>query len=260
MLQLARVTTAEAVACLGAGWRVGLRDPTVRRQVLKSVIANGVVFVVLFSALIWGAFALTSGLTGDNPEWPGWLDWVVSTAGWMLRIALIIGALLLAPPLLTLLLGIIMPMFMGPVFRAGRTYAKGPAVDAASGFVAEVRSIGIDIRRLARLIGYSLLILPLNLVPVVGQAAYLVVQAIIAAHTLGWDIIGRHFTMHGLDYRAQRVLVREQRRLVLSLGFAALLGLMLPFANVVFVTTNVAGAGILSARLDGARPAESAPG
>lgn len=254
MLQLARVNAAQGVACLAAGWRVGLHDPTVRRQVLKSLVANGVVFIVLFAALIWGVFALTSGLAGDHPQWPGWLEWFVSTAGWLLRVALIVGMFLVAPPVVVLLLGIVIPMFMGPVFRAGRAHANGPDVDEASGFTAEARSVAIDVRRLGRLLVFSLLILPLNLVPGVGQVAYVAAQAIIAAHTLGWDIVGRHFTMHGLGYAEQRALLRAHRLLVLSVGFAALAVLLLPLANVVFVTTNVAGAGILSARLDGATP------
>jgi CysZ protein len=259
MLELEKVGAKEGVGCLIAGWRVGLRDPTVRRQVVKSLVVNGIVFVVLFVALIWTIFALTSGLAGDHPGWPGWLSWVVSTAGWLLRVALVIGALMIAPPIIMLLLGIVLPMFMGPVFRAGRLYADGPEVKSAGGFRAEVRSVVIDLRRLVRLLVVSALILPLNLLPVVGQVAYVGAQGLIAAHTLGWDLVGRHFTLYGVGYHEQRVLLEERRGLVLSVGFAALAVLMLPLANVVFVTTNVAGAGILSARLDGAAPPGERP-
>jgi CysZ protein len=255
MLKLAPLKPMEGVSCLIAGWRVGLSDPTVRGQLLKSLAVNAVVFLVLFIALVWAIFALTSDLvsgTSDLPGWLSWLDFLGSALGWLVRLALLSLAAMIAPTLLSLLLGIIMPMFMGPVFHAGRAYAKGPPVAETGGLSAEAVSIAIDLRRLGRLILFSILIIPLNIIPGLGQLAYFVAQALLAAHTLGWDLLGYHFELHGVGYAEQRNIIARNRGLVLAVGAVGVVLLMIPFVNVFFATTNIVGAGILSARLDGA--------
>jgi uncharacterized protein involved in cysteine biosynthesis len=245
------ITASEGVRCLLKGIRVGLLESRVRKQLLKSLIVNGVVFLLLMVGLIWAAFSLTAGLVTEHPEWWPWVDWIVSKAGWLLRVAFIAGALVVGPPIFSIILGVILPMFMSPVFRAGREF-EGAALpeEASEGIGAEVRTIIIDIRRLIRLLLFSLLILPLNLLPVVGQIGYVILQIMLAAHTLGWDILGRHFELYGLGYQEQRIELRKNRRLVISLGLVGGVLLLIPIANILFVTTNAAGAGVLSARLD----------
>lgn len=239
------VSPSQAVRCLFTGFRVATGVPTVRRQVFKSILINGIVFLVFLIGLIWGALGLTSGLVGAD-------FWLLAGLGWLLRLALIIGILSIGPPIFSVLYGIIMPMFMSPVYQAGRKWANGPELEDTAGLKEEVRAVAIDIRRLGRLLLFSLLIFPFNLIPVVGNLAYVVAQIAIAAHTLGWDLLGKHFDLHGLNYSEQKSYLRDHRKMVLSVGFVAGVLCLIPLANIFFITTNVCGAGVLSAQIDGA--------
>jgi len=71
---------------------------------------------------------------------------------------------------------------------------------------------------------------------------------------MGWDLLSHHFELHDLDYGEQKAWVRENRVMVLTLGGAATALCAIPVLQLLFITTNVAGAGVLSARLDGITP------
>ena len=161
-----------------------------------------------------------------------------------------VGALFLAPVLFHVVASILLPAFHGPVFLEARRSAGGPASAGAEQRLVAV--LAVELRRLARLIVLSLLLLLLNLVPVIGSVAYLVAQFLLAARTLGWDLLSYHFELHGLDYEQQKAFLRRERGMVLALGGVATLLCLIPIAQIVFLTTNVAGAGVLSAWMDGA--------
>ena len=113
-------------------------------------------------------------------------------------------------------------------------------------------SVVYDLKRLVRFLTLSVLLLLLHLIPVVGSILYVIAQFYLAAWTLGWDLLSHHFELHGLDLHGQGRWVREHRALVLAFGSGAALLAMVPLAQLVFISTNVASAGVLSAWLDDA--------
>lgn len=239
-----KVGPGEAIQCLLAGIKLTSTRGTVQRKVLKGIVLNAVLFLVLLVALLWGGWALTGLLIGET--------WYGAVLGWLARL-LALGGILFASPVLYALGGeIILPGVRSEIFHFARQAAGAPQVEESGGVAAEVRSVAIDIRRLVRFLLFSLAALFLNLVPVLGSAVYLVVQALIAAHTMGWDVLGRHFELHGVRYGQQKQYLRRHRVMVLAVGGVATLLCLVPIAQFLFVTTNVAGAGVLSARLDGA--------
>ncbi len=230
---------------LGAGVRIGLTDHHVRRVMVASLLVNAAAFLLLFAGLVWGAFTLTAA----------WADggfWLFETLAWVVRAAAVVGALFVAPVLFNLLAGVVLPLFQEPVFKAARRRAGGPDREPPGGVSATTGIVATSLRRLARFVGLSLLLLPLNLVPGVGSLAYVVLQFLLGAHTLAWDLMAFHFELHGVAYAEQKRFLRRNRAAMLALGSAALGLCLVPIAQLVFITTNVAGAGVLSAWMDGA--------
>ncbi|MEZ4264861.1 MAG: EI24 domain-containing protein [Myxococcota bacterium] len=249
--------TAGALALL-EGFRLGLGTPRLRRRLLGSFAVNALGFLLLAALMLWGAFALVDWLVSSpEPADPGWLMatwlWIRGALGVALRIAAVLGTAVIAPVLYNLVSSLLFPLFSGPVFNAARDAAHGPPVlGAPDGFVATAKVIAVETRRLGRFAGYSLALLPLNLVPGLGSAAYVALQFLLSARTLGWDLLSYHFELHGLTFDEQKRWISSHHLLVLTLGGVATLLCIVPVVQLVFVTTNVAGAGVLSAWLDGA--------
>jgi CysZ protein len=245
----------DAFAALRAGIALSLGDEHLRRRIAVSVVVNGVSFVALLACLLWAASEGVSWvIDGVEVADPAWYEslWYSVKSGlrWLLYGAVVLGALLYAPALFMLLASVVLPPFHGPVFAGARARAGGPKV--TGGGVALVTTLKNDLRRLVRFVGYSVILLPLNLVPLLGTGLYVVAQFTLSAKTLGWDLLSHHFELHGLGLEEQRAWVQERRGLVFALGAGATLLAMIPLAQVLFITTNVAGAGVLSAWLDGA--------
>lgn len=240
------ISITRAVSSLVAGFRLSVSHPAIQKQVFRGIVLNALLFLVLMVAVLWGAWALTGLLIGD--------EWHSALLGWLTRI-LVLGGLLFASPVIYALGGeIVLPGPRGKIFRLARKSANGPdVVEPEGGIVDEIKMVGWDIRRLGRFLGFSALAFLLNFIPVLGNLAYVAIQALIAAHTMGWDILSRHFELHGLDYGQQKAVLGTNRLLVISVGGAAIVLCLIPIAQLVFITTNVAGAGVLSARLDGAQ-------
>ena len=250
-----RIVTRDAFAALRAGIALSFGDPALRRRIVVSVVVNGVAFMALLAGMLWATSeGVTWALDGAESVDPAWYEsvWYSLRGGlrWLLYAVIVLAALLYAPVLFSLLASVVLPPFHGPVFTAARHQAGGPSVEGAR--ISLVRTTLADLKRLVRFVVYSLLLLPLNLVPVLGSAAYVFAQFILSANTLGWDLLSHHFELHGLSLEAQQEWVRGHRGLVLALGAGATVLAMIPLAQVVFITTNVAGAGVLSAWLDGA--------
>lgn len=245
----------DALGALQRGITLSLGDPALKRRIALSILVNAVAFVALLCGLLWGAVELVDwALGGSVAADPSWYEslWYEARDGlrWLLYGVFVIGALFYSPVLFTILASAVLPAFHGPVFSAARQRAGGPVVDGPQTGLA--RTLLTELTRLIRFVVYSVLLLPLNLVPVIGSVAYLALQFYLSATTLGWDLLAYHFELHGMDLPAQRAFVRQNKGVVLALGGGATVLAMVPVAQLVFITTNVAGAGVLSAWLDGA--------
>jgi len=245
----------DAIAALQQGITLSLGDAELKGRIAVSILVNAVAFVLLLWGVLWGAVELVGwALEGSVAADPAWYEslWYSVRDGlrWLLYAVFVLGALFYSPVLFTILASAVLPAFHGPVFAAARARAGGPAVDGAP--TPFLHTVVIELKRLVRFIALSLLILPLNLVPVVGSLVYLLAQFYLSARTLGWDLLAYHFELHAMDVPAQRAFVRQNTGLVLALGGGATLLAMVPLLQVLFITTNVAGAGLLSAWLDGA--------
>ncbi|MCA9563963.1 MAG: EI24 domain-containing protein [Myxococcales bacterium] len=236
------IAPAQAISCILGGIPTLFGDASMRRQMITGVLVNAVAFLGLFVLTVWGVFAATSGMTDGG--------WLLAIAGWIARIALTAGLIFITPVLFMLLSDIVRPMFNGKIFMAARTRAGGENKEGPEGWMNEARVISNDLRRLVRLVVFSLLILPLNLIPVVGNAAYFLIQTLIVCHTMGWDLMGYHFELHGFSLAQQKVFCKQNRAMILGIGAVGTLLCLVPIVQFFFVSTNVAGSGLLSAAID----------
>ncbi len=233
-----RMGAGQAVAALARGTALALTDRTLRGKVLVALLVNAVAFLVLLAGIYFGVQALTD-FGGD-----GWLAELVRA---VVRVVVYVVVLLWTPVLFVTLAGIFLPMFQTPVFRAARAAAGAPPLTGELGAGA---SVALEVRRLVRFVGLSALLLLVNLLPGVGTALYMVLQLGLTAHELAWDLMAPHLEGHGLGYHEQRRWLSSNTLGTLALGAAATLLLMVPVAQLLFITTNYAGAGLLSAQLD----------
>jgi uncharacterized protein involved in cysteine biosynthesis len=241
-----------------------MRHPVVRRRIAFGLVLNAVTFGLMMWGLLSGAFWLVDTMVAAGPEgadlgfWASLWSGVITSVGWLLRVAAVVGCLVIGPVLFNLGASLVMPIFYGRIFSVARS-ASGAAEEAEFDTAAVARIVAVEVRRIVRFVLLSLLALLLNLVPVVGSAAYMVVQFTLSASALGWDLLSHHFELHNLSYEEQKAWVKANRSLVLTLGGVATALCAIPIVQLVFITTNVAGAGVLSARLDGAPSAPQPP-
>ena len=227
-------------------------------------------FLGLVSALVWGAQGVLGwGLTevqgleqaaATDPAWYAWLleglwaglVWLLSALGWLVYVALVIGAVMYAPVLIALAASVLLPPLHGRIFSRARTCAGASPVKTSPTGLAQ--SVINDLRRLVRFTFFSVMLLLLHVVPVVGSVVYVLAQFYLSAHTMGWDLLAHHFELHDMDRHAQSAWVRRHKALMLSFGGGAALLAMIPLAQLFLINTNVAAAGVLSARIEGGAP------
>ncbi|MHC4390533.1 MAG: EI24 domain-containing protein [Planctomycetota bacterium] len=239
-----RIGPVASAACLIEGAGLTLRDRGLRRLFLVTLVFNVLVFCLVVAGLIAGSAWATEVLIPER----------LSAIRWVIRAAVLVGAFFIAPLLFQIAANIVLLALRERIFAAARVLSGGErfCVDGVVGPTARI--IATEIRRLVRVIVLSLLILPLNLIPIAGSIVYLVIQLVIASHALAWDLLSFDFEGRDLTYAQQKQRLARNRLSVLAFGSAALGLCLIPFAQLVFLTTNVAGAGVLSARIDAAPP------
>lgn len=236
-----RMGAGQAVAGLVRGTALALTNGELRSKVLVALLVNAVAFLALLVGIYFGVNALTD-FGGDS-----WLAEVLRTA---VRVVAYVATLLWTPVLFVTLAGIFLPMFQTPVFRAARATQGAPPLTGELGVGS---SVSLEVRRLVRFLALSVALLFVNLLPGVGTVLYMVLQFGLTAHEMAWDLMAPHMEGHSLGYGDQRRWLSSNALGTLALGAAATLLVMVPVAQLVFITTNYAGAGILSAQLDGAQ-------
>jgi uncharacterized protein involved in cysteine biosynthesis len=245
-----RFGAVQAASALLAGIRLSLSERGLRRMVLGTVALNAALFVAIAALAIWAGWAL--------PHWLADRGWLPEAAAWLGPLAVLVGLFFLAPVLFNLVGTLAMMLVRERIFRRAREAASGPRTGEVGGTGALARIAVTEVMRLVRLVLVSLLILPLNLIPVAGSIAYLVLQFAVAARTMAWDLLSHHFELHDLAYAQQKQFMAENRAGALTLGGLALALGLVPLAQLVFFSTNVAGAGVLSARIDAQAEARAA--
>lgn len=230
----------DAVGALFAGLVASLRPGPLRRKVLRALLINAVGLLVVVATLVYLVFALIGV--------PGGSDVIGSLVAWAIRLLALV-LIVVAVPLLYVAAGRLLALATNQgIFEVARRQAGAP--DPVEEPLPLSTSTGLELRRLGRFLMFSAALLPMNIIPIMGAAIYAAATMVLASRAMGWDLLAYHFEAHGMGHEAQKAWVHENRRLVLVFGAVAMLMCMVPVLQLLTITTHVAGAGILSARLD----------
>ncbi|KAF8516049.1 hypothetical protein JB92DRAFT_2912199 [Gautieria morchelliformis] len=98
---------------------------------------------------------------------------------------------------------------------------------------------------LAQLVEYILL-LPLNVIPVVGTATFLVIQG----RKVGPNYHSRYFQLKGYDHRRTEQEIERRRGGYIAFGTAAVALNLIPLASIFFTFTSTVGAALWAAEIE----------
>lgn len=216
------------------------RDSILAGLIIKGTLVAGIAFVFFLAGALWGVWHLTDNL--GHTGLGGVLVWIA-------RVASLAAMTFVAPVLFAMSSGIVMPFFRSRIFARARTLAGASPIADLSLF-GEMKCIAVEGRRLLRLLAFMVVLLPLHLIPVLGSLAYALAAILLAANSYGWDLLGYHFEVHRVPYAEQKRWLRDNRLAVMMLGFGATALCLMPIAQIFFINSNSAAAGVLSAHLE----------
>lgn len=204
---------------------------------------NFVIVLAATAALLYFFSDLTGLLLSPPEAWYGWF-WYVPYIALCIVLIPFLGYVLF----FVILPGIVSPVFKGRLTKHTRQILKGTPVKPAGGFwVDVVLPTVIELRKAGRLILVTLALLPLNLVPILGNAAYLVLVSYFT-----WMHMALNYLEYPIDSESFVTPLSEKRRYIRrhrwsSLGFGCALSLtcLVPFLNFFCVPVGVVGATLL---------------
>jgi CysZ protein len=205
------------------------RRPQLWRYVLIPILVNVVIFALLTAALLIPGLRLIDAWVVGLPEWAAFLEWV-------LRLLLIV--LLLA--LNGFLMAQIGVAFGAPWYSSLSAEleriltGKAPPearLSPATALRDILRALLFQLGRLGLWLLAFLLLLPLNLVPVVGSAAAATGNTIVAALLVSLDMLDPPLDRRLLPFRAKLAVVRRYLGPSLGLGLVSLFLVSVPLLN-----------------------------
>lgn len=142
--------------------------------------------------------------------------------------------------------------FYERIWRHVEARAGGVPQSPEVGFWRTVRrGVGDGIRMLLPTVGVALLLLPLGLVPVVGQVLVPVLAALFGAWFITVELTGMAFDARGRTLRERRRALGGRRALTLGFGVGVYLLFLVPLGAVLVMPAAVAGATLLTRRVVG---------
>ncbi len=165
------------------------------------------------------------------------LVWIVNAIGYFLVI-------ILFPFILNLCSTLIDPVFRGILYSKTREMEGFPEKEytVGEGIKRLVKGICNEIKKLILYLTLSLILLLLSFLP----PLYLVLQFLLTALFLGWEFITPSLEERKLGILRQFFFVLKRIRVVSGFGLSALLLLLIPFFQVLFLSTHTIGGALLS--------------
>ncbi|TDT34111.1 EI24 domain-containing protein [Naumannella halotolerans] len=234
------------LSCLlrGAGWI--LRRPKLfGLGAIPPLITSVLLIGVVISMFFWVP-PLADRLTGFAAGWAPWLDTTVQVVASILLFAGILVVLVVAFSSLTLLLG-------GPFYERIAAAVETELGGAPAGRAVEIgvgRSIGQSIIVVVLSLLGTVLAFVLGLVPAVGTAAGLVVNALVGGWLIALELVGQPAASRGLGtLRERSAMMKSNRLAVWGFGVPAFWLLAIPFVSVIAFPAAAAGGVLLTRKL-----------
>lgn len=227
-----------------------LKRPGLWPLVLIPLVLN----ILLFTGLMmWGFGAFAQMLQESLGTAPGWFG---SFLGGILKFVFWIVALAAVYFVFTPMALVIAAPFNDRIAElTERDAGFGLAEDGRSLFRAVVQgalvSIGCEVRRLSLFGLVFLCLLPLNLIPVVGNVLYATIAFVWAMRTAPLEFMGFAADRRLIGFGQRWRMTRERRALTMGYGLVTIGLFMIPFLNVLVVPISAVSGTWLYGRLSG---------
>jgi CysZ protein len=216
-----------------------LRSPSLRRLTLLCALVTLVSLVVL-TFLLWGASASLLGWAWSRPD-----AWYAVTLWEVVRLFTFVLLMVVGANTVPLLL--LIPL-EDPLSEATEALCGGfESQPFRPG--AFVRGVGMGLAYTLARIGLLLLglgvLLPLNLVPGVGNLLFTLLASLWSMHWMAAEYLGGPMARHLYPFRAVRQVLAGRRLLGLGFGAAVYVILWVPVLNTLFVPLAIVGGTLL---------------
>lgn len=209
--------------------------PSVRKFVVIPLAIN----IVLFGSLIWfGADQFDAMMDRLLPP-----DWALLR--YLLWPIFAVSVLVLGFYTFTLIGNLVAAPFNGMLAEAVERELTGRPVDGPTGLKGIAKdvasSLASEVRKLAYVLKFMVPLALLFLIPVINLAAPFLWLAF-SAWMLAISYADFPMGNHGLRFHEIRARLSERRLLTLGFGGAVMVGIMIPFLNLLMIPAAVAGA------------------
>ena len=209
--------------------------PSVRKFVVIPLAIN----IVLFGSLIWfGADQFDAMMDRLLPP-----DWALLR--YLLWPIFAVSVLVLGFYTFSLIGNLVAAPFNGMLAEAVERELTGRPVDGPTGLKSIAKdvasSLASEVRKLAYVLKFMVPLALLFLIPVINLAAPFLWLAF-SAWMLAISYADFPMGNHGLRFHEIRARLSERRLLTLGFGGAVMLGIMIPFLNLLMIPAAVAGA------------------
>lgn len=175
-----------------------------------------------------------------------------STITWIIAILLFVlfGALAIA--LCALLLVIVGTILLSPFLdaisaRTEKMFA-GALSEEAGGILQAFRDISRSVKNAIKMllfvVAIYLVLLPLNLIPLVGNIIYAIISAFVSFVLLGWEFLDFTWDRWRWTFRDKKEFVKKNLLSVAALGFSISFLLIIPVINLALMPAAACGATI----------------
>lgn len=160
--------------------------------------------------------------------------------------------LILFPFILTICSSLITPIFRS--FLYSKTKELAGSVEIQYNITETLqyifKTIFIEIRKVLLYLFFSILLFLLNLVPIIGNIAYLVLQFLLTALFVGWESLSPWFEEKMMSFKEQYGFIKQNRSVFMGFGIPAALLLLIPLVQAFFLLTHTIGGALLSIELE----------
>ncbi len=180
------------------------------------------------------------------------LKWAIDWGGWLLKIALILISILIFPILLTICSAIIDPIFRGLLYSKVRELEGCPEekLSTSEQIIRALKSIVNEIKKLLLYLVIFLLLLPLNLIPLIGSVCYLVLQFLVTSVLIGWEYLTPYLDEKKLSFSEQHSYVKKNKGMIMGFGIPGAMLLLIPVVQAFFLSTHTVGGALLSVEIE----------
>jgi CysZ protein len=227
--------------CLFRGFGF-LLSPGIKRHVIVPLLIN----ILLFScAIAYAAGHFDIWLQHLTAELPAWLSWLAS----LLWLLFILAALVVLFYTFTLVANLVGAPFNSFLSARVQTLVTGEKPDSGRSLAGDiVISLRDELRRILYILWRALLIgilgLLLFFIPLFNILTPLL-WLLFTAWMLAIQYSDYPLSNHGVDFAAQRPLLKQQRNRLFGFGIATALCTLIPIVNFIVMPAAVVGATLL---------------